>query len=232
MRNIAIAFMVTAALVAGSGSAAAQWGYRSTPSVGACFYEDINYSGRYFCVPVDEDVDRVPSGTDDEISSIRLFGYVEVEVYRDSNLRGESRRFTSNISDLTRVGLNDKVTSLAVRPRGQGGWGGNWGGAYGGSGGYDSGQGSWGHGHSSGQSSWGGAYGGGGSHGSWSGSSNGGRWTYEQARDIVRRAYRSTLNREPDPGAESWVTQVMKKNMSQSQLEAELRKSAEYRSKH
>ena len=47
----------------------------------------------------------------------------------------------------------------------------------------------------------------------------------------LRRAYRSTLGREPDSGAGSWVDAVMKNNWSQGQLEAELRKSAEYRNK-
>ena len=72
---------------------------------------------------------------------------------------------------------------------------------------------------------------GGGSHGGWGNAEGGSRWTYQQAEDIVRRAYRSTLGRDPDSAARSWVNEVMKNNWSQRQLEAELRKSDEYRNK-
>jgi len=98
-------------------------------------------------------------------------------------------------------------------------------------------------------SGWGGAYGGGGWGGSGSGHSDG--WAARtgadraatgtttmgavgrtpEAENIVRRAYRSVLGREPDPGARSWVNAVMKNNWTQRQLESELMKSAEYRNK-
>jgi len=199
------------------------WAQRR-PSNGACFYEDINYGGRYFCYATGAELPRVPPGTDDEISSIRLFGNAEVTVFKDSNYRGTSRRFTSSINDLRRAGLNDRITSARIDRRGSGN---NWGGAYGGGGWGGSGS---GYGGDYGNGQWGGAYGGGSHGGGWS-KSNGSRYTYQQAQEIVRRAYRNVLERDPDPAARSWVNAVMEKNMSQRQLEAELRKSAEYRNK-
>ena len=108
------------------------WGRGRVPSAGVCFYEDINFGGRYFCAPVGDEQGRVPSGTNDEISSIRIFGRAEVIVFRADNWRGDSRRFTSNVRDLRTSGFNDRISSFAVvRRGGGGGWGGNngnWGG--------------------------------------------------------------------------------------------------------
>ena len=57
------------------------------------------------------------------------------------------------------------------------------------------------------------------------------RITREQAEEIVRRAYQSVLGRDPDPGARGWVDRVMRDRWSQSDVERELRKSAEYRNR-
>ena len=215
------------AMGAGGANVLAQrWGRPSTPSRGACFYEDINYGGRYFCYAIGADARQVPPGTNDEISSIRVFGRTEVTVYRDQNFRGASRRLTSSIDDLRDGGWNDRISSFRIKERQSGGdWGG--GGAYGG--------GNWGGSNASGQGGgygggWGGAYGAG-SHGGWGNADGGSRWTYQQAEEIVRRAYRSTLGRDPDAAARPWVNEVMKNNLSQAQLEAELRKSDEYRNR-
>jgi hypothetical protein len=52
-----------------------------------------------------------------------------------------------------------------------------------------------------------------------------------RAREVVRRAYVSVLQRQPDAGAEGWVEQVLRNHWSQDDLERELRKSPEYRDK-
>ena len=227
MRHLATGVLIGAALLAGGADLTAQrWGRPPVPSRGACFYEDINFGGQYFCYPAGADIGVVPTGTNDEISSLRIFGHVEVTVFKDGNFRGSSRRFTANMSNLGTAGWNDRISSFRVDERSsQGNWGG--GGAYGG--------GNWGGGYANGQGGgngggWGGAYGGG-SHGGWGNTEGGSRWTYQQAEQIVRRAYRSTLGRDPDPAARSWVNAVMKNNWSQGQLEAELRKSDEYRNR-
>jgi hypothetical protein len=49
------------------------------------------------------------------------------------------------------------------------------------------------------------------------------------AEEIVRRAYLSVLNREPDPGSRGYVDRVLRDNWSQQDVERELRKSPEYR---
>lgn len=195
---------------------------RSIPSRGACFYEDTNFRGDYFCFSLGANMGVIPTETNDRISSIRVFGPVEVVVYKDGQFRGTSRRFTSSISNLGTTGWNDRISSFRVEERQANS--GNWGGGYGGGG--------WGGGHSGG--GWGGGYGGaygGGSYGGW-GSASGSRWTYQQAQQIVNRAYRSTLNRSPDPsGANYWTNEVMKKNLTQAQVEAQLRNSDEYRNR-
>ena len=208
-----------AALLVGA-SAQAQWNRSSHPSRGVCFYEDPNYEGRYFCATVDRDAATIPVEANDKISSMRIYGAVEVTVYKDGNFKGSSHRFTSSMSNLGMAGWGDRISSYRVEERSFQSNGG-WGGAYGGGG--------WG-GSGSGQSNgWGGAYGGG-SRSNWN-NKDGGRWTYADAQGMVRRAYKSVLGREPDPGARSWIEAVMKNNWSQSQLERELMNTPEYRNK-
>ena len=225
-------------LLCSAAPASAQyfWGRGPTPRAGACFYEDINFGGRYFCVPLGDAQGRVPLGTNDEISSIRLFGFTEVTVFRSNDMRGESRRFTSSMRDLREASFNDRISSFVVDQRGaSGGYGGGtWGGAYG-AGNYGGGNyrpptdydgGRYNGGYGSSRSGWGGAYGGG-SHGS--SHSNGGRYTYQQAEAMVRTAYQRVLRRAPDPAARPWVDEVMKNNWTQRQLEDALRDTPEGR---
>ena len=47
-----IAVLVGALILFGVASASAQvWGRPPVPSAGACFYEDVNFGGQYFCSP-------------------------------------------------------------------------------------------------------------------------------------------------------------------------------------
>jgi hypothetical protein len=55
--------------------------------------------------------------------------------------------------------------------------------------------------------------------------------TREQAEEIVRRAYLSVLERNPDAGSQGWVDRVMRERWTEEDLARELRKSDEYRSK-
>jgi hypothetical protein len=105
-------------LLSGASPASAQtWGRPRVPSSGACFYEHIDFGGRYFCSRAGETRDSVPRGTNDEISSIRVFGGAEVEVFRDPDFRGSSRRFESDVRDLRRTGWNDRISSFRVDDR-------------------------------------------------------------------------------------------------------------------
>ena len=53
-----------------------------------------------------------------------------------------------------------------------------------------------------------------------------------QAEAIVRRAYLSTLAREPDAGSGGYVNRVLKDHWSEQDVARELRNSDEYRNKH
>jgi hypothetical protein len=192
------------AVLVGGGTASAQiWGRPPEPrGGGVCFYEHIDFDGRYFCARVGEQVDRVPRGTNDEISSVRVFGNAEVIVVRADGLRGDSRRFSSNVRDLRRAGFNDRISSFVVERRGYGGGsGGNWGDGgnrpgrppgYGNDGGY-------------------------------------GQISYRQAENMVRVAYRRVFRREPDANARPWVDEVIRRNWNQRELEAALRDTPEGR---
>ena len=46
--------------------------------------------------------------------------------------------------------------------------------------------------------------------------------------NVVRRAYRSVLNREPDSASEGYVEHVLRDGWSQADVERDLRRSAEY----
>jgi hypothetical protein len=110
-----------------------RWGRERQPQTGACFYEDASFRGRYFCVRQGERIQSLPAGLGDKVSSVRVLGPAEVTVFRDTNLRGRSGHFISNVSDLKREGWGDQISSVEVsdardyrgyggNARGQGGW--------------------------------------------------------------------------------------------------------------
>jgi peptidase inhibitor family I36/beta/gamma crystallin len=128
MRHLTAAGCFSLFLI-GAGPASAQtWGRPPTPATGACFYENRNFTGQYFCVRINESSASVPVGTNDRISSIRIFGTAEVIVYKDVNFHGSSKRFDYNIADLREEGWNDKISSFSVGSHGYAG-GGGWGGS-------------------------------------------------------------------------------------------------------
>jgi hypothetical protein len=230
--------LTSAAMLVGS-MAAAQYGADRVPREGACFYKDADYRGRYFCVESGERLDSLTGGSDNEVSSIRLYGRVEVIVYKDTRLRGDSRRFTTNVRDLEGEDFNDRISSVEIR-----------GGPYGGNRpGYGSSQdpdrivrrayqdilerepdqaglrqyrsriiddG-------------------------WTEQQvrealrNSPEYkqkttmTYPKAQEIVRQAYLAVLRREPDAGSRGYVDKVFRDKWTQQDVERELRKSAEYK---
>lgn len=212
---------------------------RSMPRDGACFYEDANYRGDYFCVDADDELGTLPSGANDRISSIRVLGRAEVIAYESSRFRGESLNVERNVSNLDDEDFNDQISSVRIRGRSFG------------SGGnrpptgpspevivrrayqdilerepdqaglrlyrsriIDDG------------------------------------WTEQQVREalrrspeyrdkstmtrakaeeIVRQAYLAVLKREPDAGSAGYVTNVLRDKWTQVDVERALRRSAEYR---
>lgn len=55
--------------------------------------------------------------------------------------------------------------------------------------------------------------------------------TRAKAEAIVARAYRSVLNRDPDPASASYVERILRDKWTEEDVAAELRKSPEYRNK-
>ena len=101
-------------LIAQAASAQPRWGRERLPNQGACFYEDINFGGEYFCVRQGDRITSIPSGMGDKISSIRVLGNAEVTVFRDSNMRGRSVRLINDARDLRGEGFNDQISSVDV----------------------------------------------------------------------------------------------------------------------
>jgi hypothetical protein len=97
------------------GRGVPRWGQDVFPRDGACFYQDINFRGQYFCAAVGQDVSGVPVDMNDRISSVRLFGRADVTVFRDARFRGASARFGTSVRDLRAEGWNDRLSSFRVR---------------------------------------------------------------------------------------------------------------------
>jgi hypothetical protein len=107
----------------GGGSFGMAWGRPSAPGSGVCFYRDVNFGGEYFCAAAGTTAEQVPAGMNDQISSIRVFGNAEVTVFREFGFQGPSRNFGSDMADMRRVGLNDRISSFRVETRGSRGAG-------------------------------------------------------------------------------------------------------------
>jgi hypothetical protein len=118
-----VLFVVSALALLSAGTASAQpaWGHERYPDSGACFFEHSNFGGRYFCVHDGERVMTLGHEFNDKIASIRVYGNAEVSVWRDSEMRGPTKRFTGSIRDLREVGWRDMISSLEVYPAHRGG---------------------------------------------------------------------------------------------------------------
>jgi hypothetical protein len=226
-----------------------RWGRPATPRSGACFYRDANFEGDYFCVRAGEDIPDMPRGLNDEISSIRTFGDVEVVVFQDGRFRGRSEAFDRSVRNLRNEGWNDRLSSARVREGRDGG----------GNRGSERERGNSGgtrqdpdaivrrayqdilnrEPDSAGLRLYRGRI----IDDSWSESQvrdalrNSPEFrelntmTRAKAEAIVARAYRSVLNREPDPGSAPYVEHVLREKWTEQDVAAELRKSAEYRNR-
>jgi hypothetical protein len=217
------------------------------PRDGACFYENFDYSGNSFCVGAGESLEAMPRGMNDRVSSIRTFGRSAVTVYRDDSFSGGSVRFDGDVPDLRQANWNDRISSVQVRAT-----------SYGYRGGYsdrsarnanrivrgayrdvlgrepdaeglqyyrnriiDEG---WSEAQVRQDLRRSNEYK---TRTSDAGSPFG--MTRTRAQSVVRSAYRSVLNREPDPASEGYVEHVLRDGWSQADVERDLRRSAEYR---
>ena len=88
------------------------WGREQIPNEGACFYEDRDFRGKYFCAPRGATFTALPRGFNDRISSVRVFGG-EVRIFQDRRFRGKSTEIRSDVPNL-RGTWSDKVSSIRV----------------------------------------------------------------------------------------------------------------------
>ena len=93
---------------------AQRWGHERIPASGACFYEDEDFKGDYFCVTGGAELALLSEDTNDKISSIRVIGGVEVTVFADARFGGASTRFAGDVRNLQTEGWDDKISSLRV----------------------------------------------------------------------------------------------------------------------
>ena len=196
------AFIVS---IPAAASAQLRWGRPAVPRDGACFYRDAGFRGDYFCIRAGEDIPYIPGGLNDEISSIRTFGRAEVTVYKDRRFSGRSERFGRDVFNLRNEGWNDRLSSLRV-DRGRGGYGRD-----------DRGYGRDDRGY--------------GRDDRRDDRRGDDRREVVRAEDIVRRAYLSVLRREPDNASRGYIDRVLRDNWTQADVERELRRSPEYRSR-
>jgi hypothetical protein len=244
---------VAAVLVTGLAdrAEAQRFGRGPTPGAGACFYEDPDFQGDYFCIRSGDGIDALPRDMNDRISSIRTFGRAEVRVFQDSRFEGRSARF-DDVRNLRREGWNDRISSIRVDSVG-GGLG------FGRRDDRDRGR----DDRDRGRDNVSGAQADrivrrayqdilnrepdeGGLReyrrriidDGWSeqqvrealrNSAEKRVVTRERAAEVVRRAYLSVLNREPDAGAQGYITRVMREGWTEEDVARELRRSPEYR---
>jgi hypothetical protein len=227
-----------ALLVLSSPAFAQRWGRERTPRDGACFYEDADYRGDYFCARAGDSIFSLPSDINDRISSIRIFGGAQVTVFSGERLTGRSARFDQDVRNLRRGPWNDRISSFEVRQAAISG---------------RPGPGFQGDPDRIVRRAYEDILG-------REPDSAGLRlyrsrliddgWTEQQVREalrsspefrekssmtrekaeaIVRQAYLTVLKREPDAGAGGYVNRVLRERWTQADVERELRKSPEYR---
>jgi hypothetical protein len=86
-----------------------------------CVYQDIHYQGWEQCYSAGDEVTSMQR-RNRAISSIRIFGRARVEVYDDTEFRGRSAQFTSDVPDLGLRNLSgsrswsDQIQSLRIVP--------------------------------------------------------------------------------------------------------------------
>ncbi len=121
MKCLARLFAIVVLGLLGSSAAWAQFG-NARPNSGACFYTDIDFRGQSFCMNAGQDASTMPSGFNDRVRSIRVFGRTQVTFFNDSMFRGVSGSTSRDIPDLRQYPLPDvpsknwttRISSLRV----------------------------------------------------------------------------------------------------------------------
>jgi hypothetical protein len=108
------ALLASGTLLAAPVAAAQRWGYEQVPDAGACFYQEPNYRGPYFCARAGEDMPIIPNGFNDRIRSIRVFGGGQVIVYSAGRFGGSERWIDYSVPDLRYEGWDDRISSARL----------------------------------------------------------------------------------------------------------------------
>lgn len=113
---LALAWMLGLSTLVTTQVADAQprWGRSSAPRAGACFYRDPYFRGEYFCAGSGENVAFMGGGMNNQISSIRTFGDVEVTIFQEPRFQGRWTRLEGDVRNLRREGWNDRLSSVRV----------------------------------------------------------------------------------------------------------------------
>jgi hypothetical protein len=82
-----------------------------------CVYQDANFQGRSQCWDAGQGERNLgrTNGWNDQISSIRVYGRAQVELYRDADFRGERLRISRDAADLGPMNWGDQISSFEVR---------------------------------------------------------------------------------------------------------------------
>ena len=84
-----------------------EWRGGKWASGGACFYQDREFRGSYFCMRRGEQREEL-GGYGDQISSIRTFGGVRVTIYDDRDFRGARETVAGDQPELQRLRVSQK----------------------------------------------------------------------------------------------------------------------------
>jgi hypothetical protein len=79
----------------------------------ACIYQHHNYGGKSRCFDAGAEVSNVGKDWNDEMTSIRIEGPVNVTIFEHSNWGGRNANYTSSTPNVGK-GWNDKLTGIKV----------------------------------------------------------------------------------------------------------------------
>ncbi len=88
-----------------------------TPTSGqACFYEHANYQGAALCLPAGSKINNLGGALAGKISSIRIFGQLQVTISDAPNLAGRKLTTTKSMQNLAfgPNGMNDRTVSIDI----------------------------------------------------------------------------------------------------------------------
>src|SRR5262249_14301071 len=110
LRTHRVILLVCLSTTAVSSNAFAQrWGKDRMPVKGACFFEDPDFKGDYFCVADGAEVAALSEDTNDKVSSIKVIGGAEVTVFADARFSGISTRFAGDVRNLKTENWAEKI---------------------------------------------------------------------------------------------------------------------------